>query len=184
VTAAMDDTELIRRIGTGDRQAMKALYERHSDALYHFLRYRIGDSFEAADLMQEAFLEVWRNATRFEGRSSGKTWLFGIGRNKAIDRIRRSGRVVLGEPDESTPDDAPNPEAIIESASDAARVRACMEKLSDAHRTAMRLAFYEELSYGDIAEIEKVPVGTVKTRIHHAKQLLRHCLARVRKARH
>jgi RNA polymerase sigma-70 factor, ECF subfamily len=174
----MDDADLIRRVGAGDKHAMKALYERHSNALFHFLRYRLGDSFEAADVMQEAFLEVWRSAARFEGRSSAKTWIFGIGRNKAIDRMRRSGKVVLGDPDESIPDESPNPESLVESASDAARVRACLEKLSDAHRNAMRLAFYEDLPYGEIAEIENVAVGTIKTRIHHAKQLLRHCLSR------
>lgn len=174
----MDDADLIRRVGTGDRQAMKTLYERHSDALFHFLRFRLGDNFEAADVMQEAFLEVWRSAARFEGRSSAKTWIFGIGRNKAIDRMRKGSRMVLGEPDATIPDDSPNPEKVVESASDAARVRACLEKLSDAHRSAMRLAFYEDMPYGEIAEVEGVPVGTIKTRIHHAKQLLRRCLSR------
>lgn len=174
----IDDAELIRRVGSGDKAAMKALYERHSTALFHFLRFRLGDAFEAADVMQEAFLEVWRNAGRFEGRSSAKTWIFGIARNKAIDRMRRGGRMVLGEPDQTIPDDAPSPETVMERASDAARVRACMEKLSDAHRSAMRLAFYEDLPYGEIAEIEEVPLGTIKTRIHHAKQLLKHCLGR------
>ncbi|WP_424934484.1 RNA polymerase sigma factor [Amaricoccus macauensis] len=174
----MEDADLIRQVGAGDKLAMKALYERHSDALFHFLRFRLGDAHEAADVMQEAFLEVWRNAGRFEGRSSAKTWIFGIARNKAIDRMRRRGKMVLGEPDQTIPDDAPSPEKVMENASDVARVRACMEKLSDAHRTAVRMAFYEDMSYPEIAEAEAVPVGTIKTRVHHAKQLLKHCLGR------
>jgi RNA polymerase sigma-70 factor (ECF subfamily) len=85
---------------------------------------------------------------------------------------------VLAEPDEALPDEAaPDPEAVAAAASDAARVRGCIQGLSEAHRSAIHLAFYQELPYGDIAEIEGVPVGTIKTRILHAKRLLMHCLA-------
>ena len=179
----MDDATHIQRIGAaGDKTAMKALYERHSDALYRFLRARLGDPFEASDVMQETFLEIWRAASRFEGRSAPRTWMFGIARNKAIDRMRRGSREVPSELDDSTPDDAPNPEAVVAAASDAARVRECMGRLSDTHRSAIHLAFWRELPYGEIAEIEGVPVGTVKTRILHAKRLLMHCLASFRMA--
>ena len=119
-------------------------------------------------------------AGRFEARSSARTWIFGIGRNKAIDRMRRGARVVLGDPDASLPDEAPDPEAVAAAASDAARVRDCIGRLSDTHRSAIHLAFYGELPYGEIAEIQGVPVGTIKTRILHAKRLLMHCLARFR----
>ena len=86
--------------------------------------------------------------------------MFGIARNKAIDRMRRGAREVLSEPDDSAPDEAPNPEAVAVAASDAARVRECMGRLSDTHRSAIHLAFWRELPYGEIAEIEGVPVGT------------------------
>jgi RNA polymerase sigma-70 factor (ECF subfamily) len=180
LTSPTDDAGLIERVGAGDRAAMKLLYERHSDALYHFLRMRLRDPFEAADVMQEVFLEIWRTAGRFEARSSARTWIFGIGRNKAIDRMRRGARVVTGEPDPDLPDDAPDPETVAAAASDAARVRECIARLSEAHRSAIHLAFYGELPYGEIADIEGVPVGTVKTRILHAKRLLMHCLAAFR----
>ena len=177
----MDDADLLRRIGQGDRSALKALYERHSDALYKFLRYRLRDPFEAADVMQDVFLEIWRAAGRFEGRSAARTWMFGIARNRAVDRMRRGVREVTAhEPDTETADEAPDPEALIVAASDAARLRECIGHLSDTHRSAIHLAFYEELPYGEIATIEGVPVGTVKTRILHAKRLLMHCLAAFR----
>ena len=177
----MDDATLIERIGSaGDKAAMKALYERHSDALYRFLRARLGDPFEASDVMQETFLEIWRAAGRFEGRSAARTWIFGIARNKAIDRMRRGSRTVTTEPDDTVPDEAPTPEAVVVAASDAARLRDCIGRLSDTHRSAIHLAFWRELPYGQIAEIEGVPVGTVKTRILHAKRLLMHCLASFR----
>jgi RNA polymerase sigma-70 factor (ECF subfamily) len=173
----VDDAALLERIAAGnDKSAMKLLYERHSDALYHFIRARLRDPFEAADVMQEVFLEVWRAAGRFQGRSAARTWIFGIARNKTVDRMRRGGREVLADPDPDIPDDAPNPEAVFEAASDAARLRDCIGQLSAAHRSAIHLAFYCELPYGEIAEIEGVPVGTVKTRILHAKRLLMRCL--------
>ncbi len=157
---------------------MKALYEAHSDALHRFLASRLGDAFEAADVAQETFLEVWRRPGRFEGRSTLRTWLFGVARNKAIDRIRKARRTYLGKPDDCAADDAPNPEDVAVAASDAARVRACIARLSEAHRSAIHLAFYGEFRYDEIAEIEQAPVGTIKTRILHAKRLLMHCLQR------
>jgi RNA polymerase sigma-70 factor (ECF subfamily) len=179
----MDDSDLLRRVGAGDRTALKMLYERHSDALFGFLRVRLRDPFEAADIMQEVFLEIWRAAGRFEGRSAARTWIFGIARNKAADRVRRGARLVLTEPDHEAPDSAPDPEAVVAAASDAARVRDCIAKLSESHRSAIHLAFYQELGYAEIAEIEGVPVGTVKSRILHAKRLLMHCLAGFRVTR-
>ena len=155
---------------------MKALYERHSDPLHRFLQSRLRDPFEAADVMQETFLEVWRSAARFEGRSSVRTWIFGIGRNKAVDRIRRGSREVVTEPDDSLPDQSPDPEAVAVAASDAARLRGCIGRLGPSHRAAIQLAYFQDLPYAEIAAVEGVPVGTVKTRIMHAKRLLMHCL--------
>ncbi|MEM8728927.1 MAG: RNA polymerase sigma factor [Pseudomonadota bacterium] len=174
----MQDAELVTRISQGDRQAMRQFYERHQAGLYHFVRGRLGDAFEASDVMQEAFLEVWKGASRFKGHSSAKTWLYGIARNKAVDRVRKSQRVTLKDnPDETLADDSPTPQAVMEAASDAARVKECMDKLPDVQRAAVRLAFYEDLSYPEAADVEGVPVGTIKTRIHHAKKLLLRCLA-------
>lgn len=174
----MTDADLLGRIAAGDKAAMKALYERHSDALYHFVRGRLGDAFEAADVMQDTFVEVWRHADRWQGRSTVKTWIFGIARNKAVDRVRRAVRTEVREPDDTLPDEDPTPEAIIAAASDAARVRACIGELGEAMRTAVRLAFFDDLSYPEIAEVEGVPLGTIKTRIHHAKKLLMRCITR------
>lgn len=175
--AQSTDGDLIARIAQGDKQAMKLLYDRHSDALFRFITVRLRDRFEAADVLQDTFLEVWRSAARFEGRSAPRTWMFGIARNRALDRMRRTGRETPAEPDETIADDAPNPEAIALAASDARSLRACLDGLSESHRSAIELAFYQDLAYREIAEIENVPAGTIKTRILHAKQLLKHCLS-------
>lgn len=175
----MQDAELVKRIGQGDRLAMKAFYERHQAGLFHFIRGRLGDAFEASDVMQEAFLEVWKAADRFRGQSSAKTWLYGIARNKAVDRVRKSARTTLRDtPDETVADEGPTAQEVIEAAGDAAQVRACMDKLPAVQLSAIRLAFFDDMSYPEAAEVEGVPVGTIKTRIHHAKKLLMHCLTR------
>jgi len=105
---------------------------------------------EASDIVHETMLEVWRRADRFQGRSSLKSWMFSIARNKSIDKNRKLSRL-------SYTDDVPE---------------------MAAHRRMIHLAFYEDLSYREIAEIEGCPIGTVKTRILHAKKLLMRKLAR------
>ena len=129
---------MVERIGRGDRAAMKAFYDRHQAGLHHFIRIRIGDAFEASDILQETFLEVWRNAVRFRGASAPRTWLYGIARNKAVDRLRRSRRTTLRDlPDDTIADDAPSPLAVIEAASDAERLRACIAKLTPAQQVEL-----------------------------------------------
>ncbi len=170
------DSFLIEQVATGDRTAMKALYERYSGSLQRFVRAWLADPHEAADVMQETLLEVWTGAGRYSGRSSVKSWMFGIARNKAIDRSRRAARTVSREADPDISDEAPTPPEGLAAFQDAERVRACIETLSAPHRAAIHLAFYEDLTYAEIAGLESCPVGTVKTRIMHAKSLLLHCL--------
>lgn len=155
---------------------MRALYERHAGALHAYLAGKCGDEALAADVVQDAMLDVWRKAGGFRGQSTVKTWIFAIARNKLVDRYRASARHSFVEDPPEVEDEAPNPEAAAAAASDAARLRGCLEGLKEAHRTAIRLAFFDDLSHEEIGEIEGVPVGTVKSRIHHAKQLLMRCL--------
>lgn len=171
------DTVLLSRISSGEIAAMKVLYERHAPAMQAFARRLVGDDFAAADVVQEAMLSAWRSAARFEGRSGVRTWLFSLARNKAVDRIRKDQRLSLGEPDETIPDDSPNPEAALGAVGDARQVRECVSKLSGSHREVIHLAFFEDLSYPQVAETLGLAVGTVKTRIFHAKKLLMRCLS-------
>lgn len=172
-----DDRTLLGRIARGDKGAMKRLYERHNAGLLAFIESRLRDPVEAFDVAQDTFLDVWRSAARHEDRSSVKTWIFSIARNKTIDRFRKRGREIPLDEDFDPPDVTPNAQAVIEAASDAAQVRICIDKLTAAHARAIRLAFYEDMGYAEIAELEQVPEGTIKTRIFHAKKLLMQCLA-------
>lgn len=174
--ADQQEREWLLRISRGDKAAMKQLYERLAPGLLQFIRARGDGATEAADVVQDAFMEVWRTAGRYEGRSSVKTWVFAIARFNLIDRLRKRGREEPLDEDFEAPDTGPQPQALAEAASDARQVRVCIDKLPRAQARAVRLAFYDELSYGEIAEVENVPEGTVKTRIFHAKKILALCL--------
>ena len=183
MTNANEDKELLTRVAAGDRDAMKAVYERHSSAVRNFVKSWLADPNEAADITHETMLSVWRDAGKFEGRSSAKAWIFSIARNKAIDRNRRAERISYTDETPDTPDEDPDPHAAVAAAEDAARLRECIEGLSAAHRRVVRLAFFEELSYSEIALAEGCPVGTVKTRMMHAKKLLMRCVAKKQEQR-
>ena len=172
------DKALLQRVANGDRTALKIIYDRHSEALCRFASNWLSDPFEASDIMHETMIQVWRSAGKFAGRSSVKSWIFAIARNKAIDRNRKSSRMVNQEADPDIPDEAPNPQAMTEAFQDANRVRACVAELGPAHKSVIQMAFFEDLSYREIAEIEGKPVGTIKTRVMHAKKLLLRCLGR------
>lgn len=168
----------MQAIATGDETAMREFYQSFHGVVYAFALRRLSHSAEAADVLNEVMLEVWRHAARFEGRSKVQTWLLGIANHKIIDKLRQRKHSQHEVFDDDIADEN-NPTALdaIAGAEDAARVRDCIEGLSDAHRQVVHLAFFEELSYGEIAQIAACPEGTVKTRMFYAKQALKRCLA-------
>lgn len=172
------DEALIARVAEGDMAAMKALYTAHAESVRRFVRSRVRDEAEAADIVHDTMLNVWRGAAGFEGRSSVLSWMLTLARNRTVDHIRKQARVTLGEPDETIPDGGPDPEAVLGAAQDAERLRACVEELPKRQRAAIHLAFFQEMTCAEIADVEAVPEGTVKSRIHHAKQLLMRCLTK------
>ena len=175
--SGLSDELVLERVARGDRDAMRILYDRHAPSLHRFVTRWIANENDAADVVHDAMLDVWRTADRFAGRSSVKSWVFSIGRFKAIDRNRKGARTVLDDSEIEIIDDTPNPEEVTQAFQDSAHVRSCVEALSGPQKTAIQLAFYEDLTYQEIADLENCPVGTIKTRIMHAKKLLLRCLA-------
>lgn len=180
MSSAKTDIELIAAIVRKDKAALKELYQRHYDTLYRFAYSHCKDAHEASDIVQETMVAVWQTASRFSGRSAVRSWMFSIARNKAIDIRRKLGRVELTDQQHEQMDDAPDAQSIVAASQDAERVRACIEKLSDSHRRVVHLAFFEDLPYPEIGNIEKTAVGTIKTRMFHAKKLLMQCLGSIR----
>ena len=85
------DQQLLLEIAVGSQSAMEQLYQNFESRLYHFALNRLHDNFEAADVVNEVMLQVWRGAGRFQGRSKVSTWIFGIAHNKIVDRLRKLG---------------------------------------------------------------------------------------------
>lgn len=169
---------LLARIGERDEHALEELYRRFEPRIMAFAQQRLNDSAAASDTLNEVMLEIWKSASRFEGRSSVATWILSITRFRIIDRLRqRGGRVFEDIEESSLSDTSESAEAALASASDAQTVRTCIQQLPPKQRDAIHLAFFEDLSYAEIARVMDCPEGTVKTRVYHAKRALKACLA-------
>ena len=174
----LDDIALLERIGNGDEEAMSKLYTAYESKLYTFALKKLNDSQAAADIVHEVMIAVWKSANNFQGRSKVKSWLFGIAHNKIVDHIRKDSRYDSEEFDEDLSDiETQTNEDLVEAAQNRDFLAYCLKKLSEFHRQVIHLAFFEDLGYGEIAEITGTPEGTIKTRVFHAKQLLKKCLA-------
>jgi RNA polymerase sigma-70 factor (ECF subfamily) len=166
------DLRLAQKISEGDEAAMRQVYDLYSGPLFHFTRSWLADTHAASDVVHETMLEVWKRADRFQGKSSLKSWMFSIARNKSIDQNRKASRMVYTDEDMDNVDVGPIPDEALSNVQDTDIIQKAILKLSDTHKRMIHLAFYEDLTYKEIAEIEGCPVGTVKTRILHAKKLL------------
>ena len=167
------DEMLIVRIAGGDRLAMQTLFARHRTAIYRWLLRLVGNEATAEDLLSEVFLDVWRQADRFQARSSVSTWLMAIARFKALSARRVRKDAELDETIEATvADPADDPEVMLEKKSRDALVRKAVTTLSPEHREIIDLVYYHEKSVDECAQILGVPSGTVKTRMFYARRKL------------
>jgi RNA polymerase sigma-70 factor (ECF subfamily) len=170
MTAPNGET-IVRRLAAGDHSALGEFYDLFS-GLVNALALRIlRDGSEAEDVVQEVFLQAWRQASRFDAaRGTPEAWLCMMARSRALDRLRR--RVSRREdPSEAAPapTDVPRNE-------EALAVRKAIGTLSDGQRRALELAYYEGLTQTEIAERLGEPLGTIKTRIRTAMFRLREVL--------
>jgi RNA polymerase sigma-70 factor (ECF subfamily) len=171
------DVALIAIIAAGNRLAMQVLFARHHARVYRFILRLLGSEAVAEDLTSEVFLDVWRQAHRFEARSSFTTWLLAIARYKALSELRRRPEVACDEAAAQTSDPADDPEASFEIKHRGEIVRDCLSRLSRAHREVIDLVYYHEKSVQEAAAILGVPGNTVKTRMFHARKNLSELLA-------
>jgi RNA polymerase sigma-70 factor, ECF subfamily len=167
------DINLINRIATGDKLAMQTLFARHRTFVYRWLLGFVSNETLAEDLLSEVFFDVWRQADRFEGRSSVSTWLISIARFKALSARRRQVDLELGEEIEtSVADPADDPEAALQEKHRSELLRRALSRLSSEHRKIIDLVYYHEKSIAECAEILGIPAATVKTRMFYARKKL------------
>jgi RNA polymerase sigma-70 factor (ECF subfamily) len=171
----LSDDELMWAVAAGDREAFAALYDRHAPAVFGLLRTMLRGPGEAEDVLQEAFLQAWRQADRYDSaRSTPLGWLVMMARSRALDVLRRRPPILTSDPpDRPVVSDVDSRLERDESA--AAAIRA-LGQLADDQRTAIQLAFFGGLTYEQVAERLGVPTGTAKTRIRLGLMKLRKAL--------
>jgi RNA polymerase sigma-70 factor, ECF subfamily len=175
-----EDRELVRRMSTGDTQALARLYERWSRPVHALVVRLVRDPDDADDVVEDTFYQAWRQASRYQpARGAVSTWIVTIARSRALDRLR-SRRRLREEPltpvmvlDELTDGVNPDPATGAEDAELRERVVEAIRALPPEQREVLELAYYGGLSQTEIAERTGQPLGTVKTRTRLAAQKLR-----------
>jgi RNA polymerase sigma-70 factor (ECF subfamily) len=174
-TNGADDMGLLTRIQSGDQEAMSALFDRYGTMVYSVALRVLKDTGEAEDVMQEIFVQMWKNPSAFvSGRGSLGGWLVVVARNRSIDVIRRrrpSEPVELFALPSST-----NLAQEAERNSLLEKIRGVMLSLPVEQQKSVELAFFEGLSHSEISEKTGDPLGTVKTRIRLALNTIRKAL--------
>jgi RNA polymerase sigma-70 factor (ECF subfamily) len=170
---ASHDAALIARIAKGDRDAMLVLFTGHQARVFRFILRMTGDKTIAEDLTSEVFLDVWRQAGQFEGRSTVSTWMLAMARYKALAARRRRCEDQLDEEvAEAIEDECDDPEIAVQKKDRSEILRRCLGKLSADHRQIVDLVYYHEKSVDEAAQILAIPENTVKTRLFHARKRL------------
>jgi RNA polymerase sigma-70 factor, ECF subfamily len=172
------DADLIRAIAADDREAFAALFDRYAVRIKAFVLRSGASEQDADEIAQDVMVSVWRRAASFDpARAAASTWIFAIARNRRIDMVRQARRPV---PDPEDPLFQPDPEpdglVTVSLAEREALVREGIASLPAEQREALRLAFYDGMSHGEIAERTGLPLGTVKSRIRLAFRHLRGAL--------
>jgi RNA polymerase sigma-70 factor, ECF subfamily len=170
----IEDRELVKRVLAGQTDDFRALVERHQQPIFRFAAGLLGNREEAEDVTQEVFLAAFANLSGYDSsRAAFSTWLFTIARNRCINLLKRTRPIALNELDSIAGAASANP---IVSQELSQQLDRALAALPVEQRSAFVLAEIEELPYAEIARIERTSLGTVKSRIHRAKQRLQSLL--------
>jgi len=182
--SARDDAEILARIARGDVDALGALYDRYQPVLFPVALRILRARAEAEDAIHDAFVVVSERAAQYTPeRGSVPSWLVTLVRNLCIDRARRRDRRgalegrYLGK-DAARESSAPTPETLTAEGAERARVRRALDALPEAQRETLLVAFFEGLTYPEMAERDGVPLGTIKSRAARAMAALRDALGK------
>lgn len=160
MTAAETDRALVERVAKGDRAAVRLLFMRPHARVYRFAARQTGSELMADDIANEVFLELWRQAPAFGGRSEVSTWLLGIARFRALSLLRKKKEDWIDDDDAAQlADGADTPEVVTRKEDKAAALRRFIDAMPEEHRTVIDLAYYHGQSVSEIGEVLGIPVA-------------------------
>jgi RNA polymerase sigma factor (sigma-70 family) len=170
----------LARIPGGDRAALQTVYRLTSAKLFGVVIRILGERSDAEDVLQEIYLTVWQKASAFDAsQASPMSWLIAIARNRAIDRLRSTGRKRHMESIEAAADivdPAPRADRALEKNEANAKLQVCLDTLAERENTTLRAAFFDGNTYEELATRTGVPLGTIKSTIRRAMIKLKACL--------
>lgn len=172
------DLLLIRAMAQGNRNALSELYARHGNSILAYLMGQMDDRQQAEEVLQDVMLAAWDHAADFRAESKVKTWLLAIARRKAINVWRRKHPVSTPLYEETISDSDTGLLKRVVHQDEEEQVRQALKALSDDHRETLELIFYHGVTGVEAAEILGVSPGTIKSRLHRAKNQLRGLLQR------
>jgi RNA polymerase sigma-70 factor, ECF subfamily len=178
---ALADEELMARVYEGDTSAFEVIFDRHAGAGYSLAYRMCGRRALAEDIVQEAFLSLWRSGTGYDrARGSVRSWVLSAVHNRAIDALRRTGaKAGRDVSDEGIAERLQAPEATdaeVERRDEARRVRSALDELPADQRQVIELAYFGGLTHSQIAEVLELPAGTVKGRMRLGLTKMRYAL--------
>jgi RNA polymerase sigma-70 factor (ECF subfamily) len=179
---ALEDNYLMGRVAAGDREAFARLFDHHSPVVLGLLVRILGRRSEAEEVLQEVFLQVWRQAERYEaGRSTPRGWILVLARSRALDHLRSRDARQRRESELSAESGAREERPVgtegLEARERREQVSSALELLPPEQRRCIELAFFEGLTQTQIASRLEAPLGTVKSRIHLGMSKLRQALS-------
>ena len=184
MTSEKSELELLQKAQNGDFGAFAELTEPFRQSACEFLS-RLTDEDSAEDVFMTAMLNAWRALKSFNGKSSYRTWLFSIARYAALDHLRKikSRNEISSDDEESTAavadirdDSATPPSEEIEKEERSRIIEKVLQQLPEPHRTVLILYYYQDFQYSEIADTLGISIGTVMSRLHHAKAKLEKAL--------
>jgi RNA polymerase sigma factor (sigma-70 family) len=174
------DADLVARVGRGDRDAAAALMARHLPRMLGLARRMLSDPAEADDAVQDAFVQLWTHAARWEpGRAKFGTWLYRVTLNKCYDRLRRRPTAPL-EAAAAVPDPAPGPDAHLQNAAVSVQIEAALAALPERQRAAIQLCHYQGCGNIEAAEILGISVEALESLLSRGRRALRGRLAHLK----
>ncbi|WP_109003907.1 sigma-70 family RNA polymerase sigma factor [Streptomyces rishiriensis] len=179
-SAEPDLQELLARVALGDEQAFASVYDTVVSSVLGVVRAVLRDEAQSEEVAQEVLVEVWRTAPRFRSdRGTAINWILTLAHRRAVDRVRSAEAAAARDHKAALLDRTPEYDHVteqVEARLEREQVRRCLRTLTEIQRQAVTLAYYRGLTYPQVADALKLPLGTVKTRLRDGLIRLRDCL--------